>query len=258
MANEIATVNATTGEIEEVESRPVAQLVNTLNPKTFEESKAVFNAVNNAQSLDDMKDKPIKIIGVTQTHSVRVDRSTGEEVPCIGTTLVGAFLGAWAVTLISPDFLRKLLPFILLGVLGYTLAKKELGRDHEPRLAGRTEMLTASAIGLLIGFYDGFFGPGTGSFFVFLFVRLLGYDFLNASASAKLLNLASNAAALLLFTLKGHVWWHFAIPLAVANVLGSMLGTWMALRHGTGFVRTIFIGVVSLLILKTGYDAFLR
>jgi uncharacterized membrane protein YfcA len=147
---------------------------------------------------------------------------------------------------------------ILLGVLGYTLAKKELGRDHEPRLAGRTEMLTASAIGLLIGFYDGFFGPGTGSFFVFLFVRLLGYDFLNASASAKLLNLASNAAALLLFTLKGHVWWHFAIPLAVANVLGSMLGTWMALRHGTGFVRAIFIGVVSLLILKTAYDAFLR
>lgn len=118
-------------------------------------------------------------------------------------------------------------------------------------------MLTASTIGLLIGFYDGFFG-GHGSFFVFLFVRLLGYDFLNASASAKLLNLASNAAALLLFSLKGHVWWHFAVPLAVANVLGSMLGTWMALRHGTGFVRSIFIGVVSLLILKTGYDAFLR
>ena len=191
-------------------------------------------------------------------YSKRVHITWATLLPAIGTTLVGAFLGAWAVTLISPDFLRKLLPFILLGVLGYTLAKKELGRDHEPRLAGRTEMLTASAIGLLIGFYDGFFGPGTGSFFVFLFVRLLGYDFLNASASAKLLNLASNAAALLLFTLKGHVWWHFTIPLAVANVLGSMLGTWMALRHGTGFVRTIFIGVVSLLILKTGYDAFLR
>ena len=162
------------------------------------------------------------------------------------------------MTLISPHFLRQLLPFILLGVLLYTLAKKELGRDHAPRLAGRAEMLTASAIGLLIGFYDGFFGPGTGSFFVFLFVRLLGYDFLNASASAKLLNLASNAAALLLFSLKDHVWWHFAVPLAVANVLGSMLGTWLALRRGTGFVRSIFIGVVGLLILKTGYDAFLK
>jgi hypothetical protein len=90
MANEIATVNATTGELEETESRPVSQLVNTLNPKTFEERKAVFNAVNNAQSLDDMKDKPIKITGVAQVHSVRIDRNTGEEVPCIGTTLVGA------------------------------------------------------------------------------------------------------------------------------------------------------------------------
>ncbi len=89
MDNEIATVNATTGEIEETESRVVDQLVNTLNPKTFEERKSVFNAVNNAQSLDDMKDKPIKIIGVAQTHSIRHDRSTDKDVPCIGTTLVG-------------------------------------------------------------------------------------------------------------------------------------------------------------------------
>ncbi|MEG1770157.1 MAG: TSUP family transporter, partial [Comamonas sp.] len=100
--------------------------------------------------------------------------------------------------------------------------------------------------------------PGTGSFFVFLFVRLLGYDFLNASVSAKLLNIATNVAAIVLFSLKGHVWWHFALPLALANVMGSMLGTYMALRHGTGFVRSIFILVVSVLILKTGYDAFLR
>ncbi len=143
-------------------------------------------------------------------------------------------------------------------VLIYTLARKELGRHHAPRLAGHAETAAACAIGLAIGFYDGFFGPGTGSFFVFLFVRLLGYDFLNASVSAKLLNLATNIAALILFTLKGHVWWHFALPLAIANVLGSVLGAHMALKHGTGFVRGIFIFVVSALILKTGYDAFLR
>ena len=120
------------------------------------------------------------------------------------------------------------------------------------------ETALACLIGLSIGFYDGFFGPGAGSFFVFAFVRLLGYDFLNASVSAKLLNLATNVAAIILFASKGHVWWHFALPLAVANVAGSLLGTHMALRHGTGFVRAIFILVVSLLILKTGYDAFLR
>lgn len=177
-------------------------------------------------------------------------------IPGIIAACLGAFAGAYAVTQVDPSFLRKLLPLILLGVLLYTLAKKELGRDHAPRHSGRAAQLITAAIGLVIGFYDGFFGPGTGSFFVFLFVRLLGFDFLNASVNAKLLNIATNVAALALFTLKGHVWWHFAIPLAVANVLGSMLGTWMALRHGTGFVRGIFIAVVSLLILKTGYDAF--
>jgi len=119
-------------------------------------------------------------------------------------------------------------------------------------------VIAACLIGVLIGFYDGFFGPGTGSFFVFLFVRLLGYDFLNASASAKLLNCATNIAAIVLFAAKGHVWWHFAVTLAVANVVGSLVGTHMALKHGTGFVRGIFIVVVSTLILKTGYDAFLR
>ena len=115
-----------------------------------------------------------------------------------------------------------------------------------------------SAGHIMNGFYNGFIGPGTGSFFVFLFVRWLGYDFLNASASAKLVNTATNLSALLLFAYKGHVWWHIALTLAVANVLGSLLGTHMALKHGARFVRVVFILVVSALILKTGYDAFLR
>jgi uncharacterized membrane protein YfcA len=162
------------------------------------------------------------------------------------------------VTVVSPDYLRKALPLVLVIVLIYTLARKELGRHHTPRFAGKREVLVAGSIGAVIGFYDGFFGPGTGSFFVFLLVRLLGYDFLHASASAKLLNTASNLAAILLFALKGHVWWHFVLAMAVANVLGSLAGTHLALKHGTGFVRGVFILVVSALILKTSYDAFLR
>lgn len=194
----------------------------------------------------------------TWQYSRRVQMPWHAMLPAAAAGFCGSFVGAWAVTVVSPDFLRKLLPVILVAVLAYTLAKKELGRHHQPRFAGRAEVAVASLIGVTIGFYDGFFGPGTGSFFVFAFVRLLGYDFLNASVSAKLLNLATNVAALVLFTAKGHVWWHFALPLALANVAGSMLGTHMALRHGTGFVRAIFIFVVSMLILKTGYDAFLR
>lgn len=179
-------------------------------------------------------------------------------LPAAGAALLGSFAGAWSVTLVDPSGLRKALPLILLAVLIYTLAKKDLGREHAPRHSGATQAWLASAIGLVIGFYDGFFGPGTGSFFVFLFVRFLGFDFLHASASAKLLNTATNASALLLFAMKGHVWWHIAAVMAVTNVLGSLLGTRMALKHGAGFVRGMFVVVVSALILKTGWDAFLR
>ena len=194
----------------------------------------------------------------TWQYSKRVQIPWRAMLPGVAAGFVGSFIGAWAVTQMSPDFLRKLLPLVMVAVLAYTLAKKDLGLQHAPRFSGRTERLITGTIGLVIGLYDGFFGPGTGSFFVFAFVRLLGYDFLNASVSAKLLNLATNVAALILFTMKGHIWWHFMVPLAIANVIGSMLGTYMALRHGTGFVRAIFILVVGVLILKTGYDAFLR
>jgi uncharacterized membrane protein YfcA len=194
----------------------------------------------------------------TWQYSRRVSLNWAVMLPAAGMTMVSAFLGAWLVTLISADFLRRLLPVVLLLVLVYTLARKDMGRHHQPRYQGRAELLAACTIGTSIGFYDGFFGPGTGSFFVFLLVRWLGYDFLNASVSAKLLNLASNIAALVLFTLKGHVWWHLALPMAMANVAGSLLGTRMALQHGAGFVRGMFIVVVSALICKTSYDAFLR
>ena len=194
----------------------------------------------------------------TVQYSRRVSLPWHALGPAAATASVGSLVGAWWVTVISPDFLRKVLPAVLLVVLLYTLAKKELGCTHAPRFAGRQEAVAASTIGLLIGFYDGFFGPGTGSFFVFLLVRWLGYDFLHASAGAKLLNTATNLAALLLFTLKGHVWWHFAVVMGLSNVVGSLLGTHLALKHGAGFVRRVFIAVVSALILKTGWDAFLR
>jgi uncharacterized protein len=178
-------------------------------------------------------------------------------LPAVAAALAGSFIGAWTVTQVSAEGLKRALPFVLGAVLVYTLLRKELGRHHAPRFEGAREALVASTIGAAIGFYDGFFGPGTGSFFVFLFVRALGYDFLNASASAKLLNTATNAAALVLFAWKGHVWWHLALVIAVANVAGSLLGTRLALKHGAGFVRGVFIVVVALLIAKTAYDAFL-
>ena len=194
----------------------------------------------------------------TVQYARRVTMPWHALIPAAIAGLVASLGGAWLVTVASPEYLRKVLPAILLLVLGYTLAKKELGRHHAPRFSGATEAAVACCIGAVIGFYDGFFGPGTGSFFVFCFVRFLGYDFLHASAAAKLLNTATNLSALVLFISKGHIWWHFALAMAIANVVGSMAGTHMALKHGTGFIRGVFIAVVSALILKTGFDAFLR
>jgi hypothetical protein len=194
----------------------------------------------------------------TLQFSRRVEMRWAALLPAAGAGFFAAFAGAWLVTVVSPDFLRKVLPGVLLAVLIYTVLRKDLGRSHTPRYSGTREAYAAAGIGALIGFYDGLFGPGTGSFLVFLFVRLLGYDFLSASASAKLVNTATNVAALILFAAKGHIWWHFVLAMALANVLGSLLGTRLALKHGTGFVRGVFMVVVSALILKTGYDAFLR
>ena len=191
-------------------------------------------------------------------YARRVTLPWGALAPAVAAALLGALAGAWAVTQVSADGLRRALPFVLLAVLAYTLARKDLGRTHAPRHTGRVEAGLAVAIGATVGFYDGFFGPGTGSFFVFLMVRLLGYDFLHASACAKLLNTATNVSALGLFAWAGHVWWHIALVMAIANVAGSLFGTRLALKHGAGFVRGVFIVVVGALIAKTAWDAYLR
>lgn len=194
----------------------------------------------------------------TVQYSRRVSLAWGSLLPAAVAALLGGFAGAWTVTHVPADGLRRALPVVLAAVLVYTLMRKDLGREHRPRLSAGRELVVAVAIGALVGFYDGFFGPGTGSFFVFLFVRLLGYDFLHASASAKLLNTATNLAALAAFSWTGHVWWQVAAVMAVANVAGSLIGTRLALKHGAGFVRSVFIAVVGALIAKTAYDAFIR
>lgn len=191
-------------------------------------------------------------------YSKRVALHWPALLPAALAGMIGALTGAWLVTFLPTDLLRRALPLILLGVLVYTLVKKDLGKEHKPTLSGRTEQAAAIAIGWTIGLYDGFFGPGTGSFLVFLFVRWLGYDFLSASAHAKVVNVFTNLAALMLFAAKGHVWWHYTLVMALANMLGSTAGSYVALKYGSGFVRVFFIVVVGALILKTGADAYLR
>jgi len=176
-------------------------------------------------------------------------------IPATICAAVGSLGGAYLVTIMDPDLLRRFLPLILFAVLIYTLVNKKLGSTHNPK-QDKQSLIIACLIGLVIGVYDGFFGPGTGSFFIFLLVRCLKYDFLHASAYAKILNLATNISALGLLTLKGFVWWQLVIPLAIANIVGSILGVYIAMRYGAGFIRWVFILVVTSLILKTSFDAY--
>jgi len=171
-----------------------------------------------------------------------------------GTAFVFAFLGARAVSHFNPNALRPLIIALLVVVFVYTLIKKDFGRLHAPRLSLRQQHWCGLLIGAVIGFYDGFFGPGTGSFLVFAFVGLFGFSFLLASAAAKIVNLATNAAALAWFMPTGHVLYQAALPMAACNLAGSWCGARLALKRGSDFVRIFFIGVVALLLVRMTWD----
>jgi hypothetical protein len=169
---------------------------------------------------------------------------------------MGSFAGAAVVRTVSLDVFRILLPIILFALLIYTIKQPALGATHSPPSSGKSKVLQAALLGGVIGFYDGFFGPGTGSFLLIGFVRIFGFDFLHASAATKLVNVATNLAAILLFASFGHIHWALGVAMMMMNIFGSVIGSGYAVRYGNGFVRKIFIAVVSALIFKTGYDAF--
>src|SRR5690606_37146455 len=188
-------------------------------------------------------------------RKIRVHWSTA--LPAASAAIVLSFFGAMTITHVAQDFIRKLVPVILVVVAVYTLIKKDFEKIHAPAHTGYREKWMAVLVGGGIGFYDGLFGPGTGSFLIFLFIRFFGFDFLAASAVSKVVNVACNVAALLWFGYSGHLLWQLGLLMAAYNILGSLLGTRLAIRHGTTFVRKVFLVVVGLLILKTGYDAYL-
>lgn len=203
-----------------------------------------------------------KLAGVFGTGAAAVNYARKVQVawrtaaPAALAAFVASFLGAWCVSRVPGDFVRGLLPFILVAVAIYTLRKKDFGSTHAPLHSGTRELVLATILGAAIGFYDGFFGPGTGSFLLFLFVRFFGFDFLSASAAAKVVNVGSNISALIWFGFSGHVIWQLGLLMAACQVGGSLVGTRLALKHGSGFVRKLFLLVVSVLIVKTGYAAF--
>ncbi len=201
--------------------------------------------------------KVASIVGTSSAawqYARRVRIPWAAALPGAAAALLGSWYGAKAVAYLSPEVLRPLILILLIFVATYTFIRKDLGTgSSEDNRRGRT-VAVAAGIGLVIGFYDGFFGPGTGSFLIFLFVRTLGMDFLRASVTAKIVNVATNFAAIGYFALNVEILWKLAALMAVCNLSGAVLGSRMALRHGSAFVRRMFLGVVCVLIAKLAWD----
>ena len=170
------------------------------------------------------------------------------------TACISSFGGAACVALIPQSFLRPFVLFMLIVIAIYTFTKKKFGQVHEQQEVTRKVLILAGVGGLLIGFYDGIFGPGTGSFFIFYFIRYLKVDFLHASALSKIGNFMTNFAALSFFIPTGHVLFQLGLMMAVANIAGSLIGVKMALKYGSGFIRILFLILVSILICRLGYQ----
>ena len=171
-------------------------------------------------------------------------------------SLVSAFMGAASVTLIPVNILKPFVLFMLIVIALYTFMKKQFGQLHVEQKPNKKMLILAALGSLLIGFYDGIFGPGTGSFFIFFFIRYLSVDFLHASALSKIANFTTNLAALSFFIPSGHVLFLLGAMMAVANIAGSLLGVRLAFKYGSGFIRILFLILVSLLICRLSYQLF--
>jgi uncharacterized membrane protein YfcA len=172
--------------------------------------------------------------------------------------LLAAYAGSATVTLVSNSFMKPVFFVMLVLVFIYTYTKKDFGLAIEKSVSEKKEYIYCVIIALLLGFYDGFIGPGTGSFLILFFISLLGFYFLKASAHAKLVNVATNMGSILFFSRSGHILYQYAIPMAVCNFAGSVFGARLAILKGNKFIRVFFLIVIAGTIIRFGYDIFVK
>lgn len=177
---------------------------------------------------------------------------------CTLSAFLAALGGAYMVTKINNEHIKPIILVILVLVALYTYFNKQFGVQQPRMQTVGKQLLLAAVFGLVLGFYDGLIGPGTGSFLILVFVGALGFDFIGASAHAKIVNVGTNLAALIYFSAAGHVLFQYAIPMALFNVLGAFWGAKLALLKGNKFVRIFFLIVVFGTILRFAYDVFMK
>ncbi len=187
-------------------------------------------------------------------YARRVDIPWGIVLPSAISAFAFSYFGARALAWFSAATLKPLILVLLIAVALYTFARKDFGRIAAPGKRSRYGPMAALTVGGVLGFYDGFFGPGTGSFLIFVYVRFFGLDFLRASAASKIVNIATNVAALSYFIPNQSVLLAIGFGMGLCNVLGAICGTHFALKRGTDFVRSVFLAVVSTLIFRFAWD----
>lgn len=176
----------------------------------------------------------------------------------ISFTFIGAILGVWAVLGVSSALLNKAVLVLILLVGIYTMIHKNLGLENKFKGLDSFNIVVGCLFALALGFYDGFFGPGTGSFLIFSFITLFGFDFVVASANSKVLNFTSNFASLLLFAFNGKIILNYGIPMAIFMVFGSYIGTKLAIHRGAKLVKPIFVTMSLLVAAKLIYQSLIE
>ena len=172
--------------------------------------------------------------------------------------LAAAYTGSKTVSLVSNSFMKPVIFGMLLLVAIYTFTKKDFGVASSGQLSRKRELILSSFFAIAIGFYDGFIGPGAGSFLILFFISMLGFDFLKASAHAKFVNLATNVGSIIFFGGSGHILFQYAIPMAICNFTGSIFGARLAIWRGNAFIRVFFLVVIMGTIIRFGYDIFFK
>ena len=203
--------------------------------------------------------KLASIFGTTTsavTYYRRVHPDLRTALPRAAVALVCSYAGASVAAALPAGVFTPIIVGALIAIAVFTVLRPSLGEVTALRHSGRRHHGVAAALGAGIGFYDGILGPGTGSFLVFSMVSLLGYDFLNASAKAKIVNVATNLGALLFFVPHGAVFWVLGLLLGAANMLGAYLGSRTATARGSRFIRVVLLVVVTALIGRLGWDVW--
>ncbi len=219
---------------------------------------ALFIALPNTFQASVLGTNKMSSVFGTSAASITYARKVKIEWPFTLTTagfaLASSLFGAWLVSRVHPSAFKPVMLVVLIAMALFTFFHKDFGALSHDRIAGLQRIVRGIVIGILVGFYDGFFGPGTGSILIFLFIGMIGMDFLGASAAAKIVNVATNVGALAYFGGTLHILYKYALPMAAFNILGGVVGAHLAIARGNKFVRVFFQFVIAAIIARYAWS----